>query len=315
MTTLSFRQFLLRSKRLFISIASVCKLILRYSGNMIRRQILFLHACLKEGVKKKLYLNGWIGKLLLLVSTQYFVVSCFIRAHDHAVMRYLNVCLALSLIGGSLIMAIQIYNRFCVEELKSDLDCRKLINRQKLWAEFFSAIAIIAFIGMYFRFGYEDDKNNVAVRFENLQKVRLITSKVMPPSYCISKYYRQTTCLVIQNALTKAGDGLLYRSESDVQDNIQTALFNMDMLNKAGENFSDQDWDSLKQAEKLLSDIRMDESWINFNFSQLQFLLMLFAAFSVSRKLSIAAFDATSKPHQIISWKSILDFIKKRRTV
>lgn len=203
------------------------------------------------------------------------------------VIRYLNIAIAALAIIGAICLGIAQYNRLCAISIGERVAA---IAKEKLIGEIAAGIALTAFLGMYFRVGYEMDRDNLTARYNHVQEAALIIKHEMSASYCASNSYRKFACIEINEGMGSILWILLSGDEKKLRQRIDSINSQLKMLSSEQGAEKKQ---NLEIAIASLQTIKLDDDSLQRLLFLLQLLLLAGGISAISRKVAIAAFDVS----------------------
>lgn len=237
-----------------------------------------------------------ISKKEIFFLILFFIVMLVVENYffENGWARYFFIVTAMLAILFTITDTFKHYNKFCRAPLEKRSN---IIAKQKFLAEILAATALLAFILILFQSGIDIDRNNTQARFNNYESARQIINEELTNNYCSSKPYRQISCSGIGENLNMIMWNLTSPNEVALKKQIDSVKYT---INEVVLDISIEHQAPLKKALNALNQIIVgDAPSESFLKLILQLILLLTSVMAVSRKVAIAAFDASSTKETI----------------
>ncbi|SDE36201.1 hypothetical protein SAMN05428966_10896 [Massilia sp. PDC64] len=200
-----------------------------------------------------------------------------------AYMRYFYLSTAVIMIAGTVLLSW-----LKLRELRAlNGDALKRKMRTEKWvAELSAAVAVIAFAGVFFREGYQFDKNNWQARFNEIAIASRTLQENLPRNFCVSKPNLVFSCADVVEKLNASvqaipPDG----SEKDFGERLDRVK---SMVSTLIASSSGKQRAALLSVQDNIDAAKMNSEALDFMLRTLALLLFLGAISAVSRKVAIA---------------------------
>lgn len=160
-------------------------------------------------------------------------------------------------------------------------------SRTKLHSEALAAMAIISFLGLFFRAGFDHDIANYQARFGYLNQAAHELSQILPEDQC-AEYPDPDACKWAWSSLHGLQRAIGSAKESDVYQLMESENRALDEVSRRS---ALQDQETLRMVRGNLDDAVIDERRLSILFEALQLFAITFAVSAVSRKLALAWID------------------------
>lgn len=247
--------------------------------------------------------KGWLqlfAGLAFLLPPELFLISW---THKHDVFRYFWLLAALLSLISTLILSIEKYNTLCGA---SDERRKKIIPTQKYHAELCGLLALIAFLAPFYKTGIDLDRVNSSGRFQQWMVFRSDFFEMERTDKCQNGNQNGERCIVIANVINQTHLLIEMTDEHAMAELIGDA--ERDLLRIR----TPQSSKVLDSAVGHLRQLRIDSSSYIVLLIITQAAALVISSLAISRKLSIAAFEAHNRPDVPFSfWR----YISKRLAV
>lgn len=163
--------------------------------------------------------------------------------------------------------------------------------RTKLLAEVFAAMAIVSFLGLYFRAGYELDVSNYRARWGYLNQAAVELSQVLPEDQC-PRFPVSDSCKRVWSSVRGLQGAIGTAKEADVYKLMDSASAALDEVSLRSTSAKQE---AFRIIRGNLGDAVIDERELSVVLQVLQLFAIAFAVSAISRKLALAWIDYQEK--------------------
>ncbi|WP_201312653.1 hypothetical protein [Dyella sp. EPa41] len=159
--------------------------------------------------------------------------------------------------------------------------------RTRFRSEALAAMAIISFLGLFFRAGFDHDIANYPARLGYLNQAANELSRILPEDQC-AKRPDSGTCNRVWSSLHGLQRAIGSAKESDVYQLMESANRALDETLQRSVSL---DQETIRVVQGNLNDAVIDERRLSILFEALQLFAITFAVSAISRKLALAWID------------------------